>query len=76
MYSLDNYGHAEKEVKPIECLKLAIIPFKSYDPSGVEKQVSLASGIRRYHYKELKFDDFFVETSSYNTILNRLDETL
>lgn len=31
IYSLANYGHAEKEVKPTEVLKLTTIPIRAYD---------------------------------------------
>lgn len=46
IFSLDNYKHAQTEVKVIQDLGFPTIPNKKYDPHQVVKNITATSSIR------------------------------
>lgn len=71
-----NYGHAKKDLLPIEVLNLATILTMFYDLDGIENKVALNSCVRKFLHEENKFDDLFAEGTYYGSVLKMVNEDL
>lgn len=60
----------------IQALKFPTVPNRQYDPNYVVKIFTIPQGIRLFIHEEDNLDDIFAQSSSYETVLQRVDEQL
>jgi len=76
IFSLANYCHVEKDILSIQALKFPTVPNRQFDPDSVVNNFTASQGIRPFVHEAEKFYDMFVQSSSYATVLRRMEEQL